>query len=46
LQPLRHQQNVCHVSRSTCEPFYATNTSHTNRKHFFMNILCTKSFCP
>jgi hypothetical protein len=32
--------------RPSCERLYATNASHRNRKHFFMNILCIESFCP
>jgi hypothetical protein len=41
-QLLRHQRNVCHpvVNRFTLQILPAVN-----RKHFFMNILCTESFC-
>jgi hypothetical protein len=31
-QPLRHQQNVWHVSRPICEKLYATNTSHCKQE--------------
>jgi hypothetical protein len=41
-QLLRHQRNILTPS---CEPLYATDTFHFNRKHFFMNILCIESFC-
>jgi hypothetical protein len=34
------------ISRSSCEPLYATNISHLNRKYFIMNILCIESFGP
>jgi hypothetical protein len=34
------------ISRPSWEPLYATNTSHRNQKHFFMNILCIQYFCP
>jgi hypothetical protein len=42
-QTLRHQWNVCHhvVNRFTRQTL-----STINRKHFFMNILCSESFCP
>jgi hypothetical protein len=41
-QPLRHQRNVCHrvVNRFTRQTLPTVN-----RKHFFMNILCTETFC-
>jgi hypothetical protein len=41
-QPLPQQRNVCHpvVNRFTREKLPTVN-----RKHFFMNILCTESFC-
>jgi hypothetical protein len=34
------------ISRTSCEPLYAINTSHVNRKHFFKNVLCIEAFCP
>jgi hypothetical protein len=34
------------ICRPSSETLYATNTSHVNRKHFFMNILYIESFCP
>jgi hypothetical protein len=46
LQPLRHQRNVCHDSRPSCEPLYTKTLPAINRKNFFMNILCIESFCP
>jgi hypothetical protein len=33
-QPLRHQGNVCQVSRPSCEPLHATNTSHRTQETF------------
>jgi hypothetical protein len=33
-QPLRHQRNVCHVSRPSCEPLYMTDTSHSKQEAF------------
>jgi hypothetical protein len=30
----------------SCEPLYATDTSHRKQETFLMNILCIKSFCP
>jgi hypothetical protein len=33
-QPLRHQPNVCHVSRPSCEPLYTTNISHRKQETF------------
>jgi hypothetical protein len=44
-QPL-HQRNICHVSRSSCEPLYMTNTSQLNRKYFFKNILLHSILLP
>jgi hypothetical protein len=46
--PFRHLRlsNVFErISRPSCEPFYATETS-INRKYFFMNTLCIKYCCP
>jgi hypothetical protein len=42
-QPLRHQWNVCHpvVNR-----FMQQTLPNINRKHLFMNILCSESFWP
>jgi hypothetical protein len=42
-QPLRHQRNVCHtiVNRLTRQTLPTVN-----RKHIFMNIHYTESFCP
>jgi hypothetical protein len=31
---LRHQRNVCHVSRPSSEPLYSTNTSHSKQEIF------------
>jgi hypothetical protein len=33
-QPLRHQRNVRYASRPSCEPLYATDTSHLKQKTF------------
>jgi hypothetical protein len=30
----------------SCEPLYATNTSHRKQETFLTNILCIYSFCP
>jgi hypothetical protein len=33
-------------SRTICEPFYATKTSHRKQQTFLYNVLCIESFCP
>jgi hypothetical protein len=33
-QPLHHQRNICYVSWPSCEPLYATNTSHHKQETF------------
>jgi hypothetical protein len=45
-QPLRHQRNVCHVSRPTYEPFFATDTSHHTQETFLYEYPLHNSFCP
>jgi hypothetical protein len=42
-QPLCHQRNVCHPFMN-CLMWKTLPT--INRKYFFFNILCNKSFCP
>jgi hypothetical protein len=42
-QPLRHLRNVCHQA---VNGFTRQTLPTVNREHFFMNILCTESFCP
>jgi hypothetical protein len=41
-QPLRHQRNV---GQTVVNRFTRQILPTVNRKHFFMNILCTESFC-
>jgi hypothetical protein len=41
-QPLRHQRNVC---RPVVNRFKRQSLPSVKRKRFFMDILCTESFC-
>jgi hypothetical protein len=45
-QPLRHQQNVCHVSRPSCKPFYKTNTFHCKQETFLYEDPLHLVICP
>jgi hypothetical protein len=33
-QPLCHQRKFCHVSLTSCDPLYTTNTSHREQEIF------------
>jgi hypothetical protein len=45
-QPLRHQWNVCHVSRHSCEPLRATNTSGRKQETFLYEYRLHGVFLP
>jgi hypothetical protein len=45
-QPLVHQRNLCHVSRPSCEPLYATNNSHCKQETFLYEYPLYWVFCP
>jgi hypothetical protein len=45
-QPLHHQQNSSHFLTHLWAALHDKHFPSKTGKHFFMNILCTESFCP